>query len=144
MQIPSAESARHALLEVAGPEQYRRFLLALNGRCQGQGRLYFWQEVLWQKVEQQLGLQAADFTYISAVFRYCHVHNQELQPQMVPIVYGTYQGSGGYIEAKEQSFPYANEKFHGPCWQERPTKREVFFCQGCRESKSKWVALTNP
>lgn len=133
--------ARQALLDVAGPEQYKRFLAELNGRCQSKQRLFYWQETLWGHAQERLGVRIADFRTISALFRYCHVHGHELEPQMVPVVYGTWHFTGSYIEAMETSFPYANEVFLGPCWHESPTSREVFYCPDCREAKARWKAL---
>jgi hypothetical protein len=141
MNIPEPSAARQALLDVAGPEQYEKFLAELNGRCQSKQRLLYWQEVLWNRAQEQLGTQISDFQVIAALFRHCHVHGQDLEPQVVPVVYGTRQLTGSYIEAMESSFPYANEVFLGPCWREAPTSREVFYCQACREATARWEAL---
>jgi len=141
MNIPEPSVARQALLGVAGREEYQRFVAELNGKCQFKGRLLYWQEVLWDRAQEQLGSHITDFQAISELFRHCHVHGQDLERQVVPVVYGTRQYTGSYIEAKESSFPYANEVFLGPCWHEPPTSREVFYCSACREAKARWVQL---
>lgn len=141
MSFPEPSIARQALLDVAGPAGYKRFLAELNGRCQSKKRLFYWQESLWDQVQARLGRQIADFETIAGLFRQCHVHTSELERQVVPVVYGTFQLTGSHIEAMEASFPYANEVFLGPCWHEPPTHREIFYCPDCRTAKQRWEAL---
>ena len=138
----NASEIRAALLTVAGRDKYRQFLVALNGPCQAKGRLYFWQELLWGKAQERLGIRVSNFKEVSALFRICHVHDVELQQDRVPVVYGTYQVTGSYIEAMEASFPYANDVFHGPCREEREKARQVLFCSLCRTEKKRWESLT--
>lgn len=129
---------RNTMFATFGPDRYKKFVVELNGRCQPKRRMFFWQEEMWNQVQELLGFRINDFATITGLFRYCHVHDQELLPELVPIVYGTRQATGAYIEVMESEFPYANEVFFGPCWQEAPTRREVYFCNACRAAKKLW------
>ncbi|WP_426341351.1 hypothetical protein ACN9MZ_06180 [Pseudoduganella sp. S-14] len=130
--------ARDTMLATFGPDRYMKFVVALNGRCQQKRRMFFWQDEMWNQVQEQLGVRINDFSTITGLFRFCHVHNEELRQELVPIGYGTRQATGNYIEAMESKFPYANEVYFGPSWHEKPKHCEVYFCDACRAAKNLW------
>lgn len=141
MYTLEAQLARETMLTSFGQDRYKKFVAAMNGRCQYKGRMFFWQEEMWNVVQKQLNVRISDFNIISGLFRHCHVHGDDLQQERVKVVYGTRKMTGAYIEALESVFPYANEVYFGPCWQEPPSHQEVFFCEACREEKKRWQAL---
>lgn len=141
MYILEPQLARQTMLAAFGQDRYKKFVAALNGRCQSKGRMFFWQDEMWEEVQKQLKVRISDFKVISELFRHCHVHGDDLEQELVRVVYGTRKLTGAYIEAMESIFPYANEVYFGPCWKEPPNHREVFFCNGCREGKKRWQEL---
>jgi hypothetical protein len=140
MQTIDPEVVREVMRSAFGDVRYKNFVAELNGRCQSKNRLFYWQETMWNQVQTTLGIHVTEFETISSLFRHCHVHGPELEKELVPVLYGTRQFTGSYIEALEAFFPYANNVALGPCWHEPPTEREVFFCERCREEKAKWEA----
>ncbi len=136
-----APLARYTMLVTFGPDRYKKFVADLNGRCQSNGRMFFWQEEMWKQVQAQLGVRITDFKTVTGLFRVCHVHNEDLQQELVPVVHGTRQSTGSYIEAMEAMFPSSNEVLLGPCWQELPSHRQVFFCKACRVANKRWQEL---
>ena len=130
--------AREAMRSTFGAERYTKFVSELNGRCQAKKRLFYWQESMWNEVQKTFGIRITDFEEISNLFRHCHVHGSELKTESVPVLYGTRQLTGKYIETMESLFPYANTVFLGPCWHEPPTERQVFFCEQGRKAKEEW------
>jgi hypothetical protein len=131
---------REKLLSLVGEKEYRKFVAALNGRCNTKGRMFFWQETMWDSVQKQLGVHIEDFRTIQSFFQHCHVHGNDLEHDVVPIQYGTWKFSGKFVEAQETLFPHANDVVYGPCCEEPPRAREVFFCRECRTAKKRWAA----
>ncbi|GAA5162135.1 hypothetical protein GCM10025770_12510 [Viridibacterium curvum] len=140
MYIVDPQAAREAMRSAFGAERYAKFVSELNGRCQAKKRLFYWQESMWDQVQKTLGTHITDFEEVSNLFRHCHVHGSELKSELVPVLYGTHQLTGKYIDTMESLFPHANSVFLGPCWHESPTERKVFFCELCREAREKWEA----
>jgi len=95
---------RNTMLATFGPDRYKKFVVELNGRRQPKRRMFFWQEEMWNQVQELLGFRINDFATFTGLFRYCHVHDEELLPELVPVVYGTRQATGTYIEVMETEF----------------------------------------
>lgn len=131
----SSEAIRHAMRDAHGAETYRRFVVELLGSCQTRGRLRWWQEQLLAPVQAALGLEKVGFSEVTMMFRHCPVRWQDLQEDSVPIVYGTRKpASQEDLEVAGQQFPFAHERAYGPCWVEKATHRQVFFCTACRDA----------
>jgi len=130
---PSVEVIRTTLLSRFGKERYDKFVLTINSDGQYKKRLYFWQEEMWSAVQAELGLSIEDFEVIRAHFRLCHVHGDELRSDSVRIEYGTHTPAPReQVELAQRLFPYANTMAYGPCWVEKESRREVWFCPQCR------------
>lgn len=139
MDLPEPILVRETLHSLLGEERYRKFVACVNGRCDSMQRLFYWQEQMWAKVEEEMGIQVGDYQDIASFFRVCHVHGVDLQRDVVRIIYGTFQQvPQGYIAFEAANFPMANEEVRGPCWEEPAKHREVLFCSACREAKNEW------
>lgn len=139
MDLPEPVLVRETLHSLFGEERYRKFVSRVNQCCDDKQRLFYWQEQMWAKVEEKLGLQVGDYQDIASFFRVCHVHGVALQRDMVRIIYGSFQPvPQGYLDHEAANFPMANDEARGPCWEETAKHREVLFCTACRESKIAW------
>ena len=139
MDLPDPILVRETLHSLFGEERYRKFVACVNQHCASKQRLFYWQEQIWAKVEEELGIQVGDHQDIASFFRVCHVHGVELQRDRVRIIYGTFRPvPQGYLDFEAANFPMANDETRGPCWVEPETDREVLFCTACREAKSEW------
>lgn len=115
----------------AGTGKYRKFVLALNE--QSAKRLRFWQEQLWEPFRADHNLDARSFDELRALFRYCHIHGNDLDAGVVPVVYGTQRPrSDNEINRELDQYPYARPFVRGPCWIEEATEVSVFYCSQCR------------
>lgn len=103
--------------------------------------MLFWQEEMWKQVQDQLNVRITDFNTIAVFFQHCHVHDEELKQQRVPVVFGTRHITGAHLEAMESMFPHASEVYFGPCWEAPPSHREVLYCDACRVAKKRWLEL---
>jgi hypothetical protein len=72
----------------------------------------------------------------------CPVHQQLLQVELVPIVYGLIRHPLEYYRACKELFPLANAVIEGGCivgsdkFQARP------YCEGCRKALARWARET--
>ena len=70
---------------------------------------------------------------ISEAIRLCPVHDLPLRAEEVPIVYGLIHFPEGYVHARDERFPFANEVAYGGCCIGPRQTATVFCCDACRD-----------
>ncbi|TWU44694.1 hypothetical protein Poly51_59630 [Rubripirellula tenax] len=123
-----------------GVEVFRKFVAATNRECRIKQRLMFWQQDKWESfVATHAEYAALEFADIANAFRICHVHELPLHDDHVPAVYGRWHFPDGYLETKNDEFPYANLMFCGDSGQRRRhSNQDVEYCSACREALLQW------
>ena len=128
------QKIRQEFENAVGRDHYLKFLRGLPS-CKFKRRLAYWQQQLWLKfcAVSDCRISEDDFETIYGLFQYCHLHNEELQLDSVPIVYGTRSPlSEEKVLEMANNCPYANLFFYGDCCVEEATEAEVMFCPDCR------------
>ena len=126
-------------LAFCGPERFRKFVVQLHRECRGKGRLLHWQEELWAAFATTQGDDAPlSFEGIAEALRLCPVHDLPLKAEEVPVVYGLVRFPPGYVEARDERFPFANEVAFGGCCVGPEERAAVLFCEGCRRESRAW------
>lgn len=74
--------------------------------------------------------------------RRCHVHEERLQVELVPIVYGLIRHSMDYSRDCKALFPFANAVVEGGCFAGAQRFRRQVYCAGCRRALARWAAET--
>jgi hypothetical protein len=70
---------------------------------------------------------------------HCHVHQEELLQDTVPVRYGYPVYPRGYWEARQKFFPFSNRYVHGEVLTENsPKTQKVDYCSLCRIAEEKW------
>ncbi len=109
----------------AGHERYRKFVRAINRACRSKGRLFFWQEQLWDEFAATIpdGLKTGN--EVMAAFRVCDVHDCPLQspPDDKPLV--EIRDTPERELAYNTLFPFA---INGN-----------LVCLQCRTAREKWI-----
>ena len=94
----------------------------------------------------------ASGTYTSLVvdkrsnIRSCHVHNNPLHTEFVPIRYGYPLPRGTtndmlpqmYLAAQESTFPHFKKYFNGGCTVNTPIWARISYCPKCSAAEEKW------
>jgi hypothetical protein len=123
-------------LAFCGPERFRKFVLQLHRECRSKGRLLFWQEQLWAEfAATEPGEIPFSVEGIAEALRLCPVHELPLESEEVPIVYGLVRFPPGYVQAREERFPFANEVAYGGCCVGPEERATVLLCEGCRREQ---------
>ena len=127
-------------LAFCGRERFRKFVIQLNRECRGKGRLLFWQEELWAAfAETHQGEAPCSFVAVAEALRLCPVHDLPLRSEEVPVAHGLVRFLPGYVEAREERFPFANEAAYGGCCVGSRKSATVLFCDGCRRGLRGWL-----
>jgi hypothetical protein len=132
---------RQAFMSFAGEERYRQFIRQLNMTCNSLGRIRYWQEELWGNFVRLHPEYNLDLNALSAAFRLCDVHSQELSLERFDVLDSQMHWDTNYIRARADMFPYATPLGSNLCipGESLPTKRvEVWCCPSCREADRVW------
>jgi len=72
--------------------------------------------------------------------RWCQIHEVVLKKDLVPIHYGLPGIPCGYLEARSNRFPHANDHDPGGCSLTTfsPRSAVVLYCLACRREKTSW------
>lgn len=126
---------RQALSSFLGEGRYREFVRKSYRR----GRLLYWQEREWARFTAAHPEMAVDFASLQAALRVCHLHGDELQPDVVEVLDACVDLSTSYVEVRNRLFPHAAL---GPVSTEgRPleaVRGDVWFCPTCRKAAEDW------
>ena len=135
----SRESATKALLAVAGPERFRKFIEALDlYRSEPSPRLRYWQESLWDKAQATGNFLVNDFQSICDLLLVCYVHEQPLEWRETHAVVGSPQYSSDYLAAEPVLFPHSHEVEFTFNPARKGGSGRVFACSGCISARREW------
>lgn len=128
---------RQALSTFLGEARYREFVRKGFRR----GRLLYWQEQEWARFTAAHPEMAVDLASLETALRVCHLHGDELQPDLVDVIDACIDLSPSYVEVRNRLFPHAAL---GPVSTEgRPLEAvhgDVWFCPTCRKAAEDWQA----
>src|SRR5438270_12026926 len=94
---------RQTLSEFLGEDRYRKFIQQVFRR----GRLPYWQEQEWARFTAAHPEMAVDLASLKAALRVCHLHGDELQPDLVDVLDACIDLSSSYVEARNRLFTHA-------------------------------------
>ena len=135
----SRESATRALLAVAGPESFRRFIEALDSyRSEPSPRLRYWQESLWEKAQVTGQFAVNDFRAICDLLLVCYVHEQPLEWRETHAVVGLPQHTDDYLAAEPELFPHSHEVEFSANQARKGGSGRVLSCSGCIAARREW------
>ena len=92
--MPNMNDIRDQFERFAPVERRIRWYRTINGRTREIGRLFWWQERLWESfVAEFPKYSAMEFQTVCDVFQFCYVHDDRLKPQ-TPYEVGITTGNG--------------------------------------------------
>jgi len=122
-----ADKIKTAFREFAGDERYRKFVRAISQRCPEKGRLFFWQEQLWNEFSSAHPEDTTSQGEILRILRVCYIHNSDLAP-MPPVdePAAEFRRTPEYDQAVDNLFPLATGHF--------------FYCPECHRERQEWMS----
>lgn len=131
---------RAAFRSFVGEEKFRKFVRTVN--TWQRDRLPYWLEQLWRRFSAEHPTMELSVAPLREVFRFCEVHDCELEQGTIPVRYGLFRFPPEYIEARDRLFPYARTvACIDDCFRSDCTEMEVSYCPACRRelaSSKKW------
>ncbi len=119
-----------------GNKTFQKFLTELNRIGPERTSLFYWQQKLWSEFENEFELEKAEFTTLLSYFRYCPVHNLELESELVAVV------DGESIDEEELTliefnsrFPFANYILYRRIGVDTIQEQKTYYCPQCRKVK---------
>lgn len=131
------EKIRTSFQEHLGQEKFIKFFDAFHTNCRHPKRLMYWQQKVWDEFSELHSVGLNTFEEIKAVFMFCRVHQQELQSDVVEIIYGTMRVVREEYEQQQRLYPFSNEYSFGGCQRLEKKSQRVDFCPVCRQVKMK-------
>ncbi len=135
-----AVPVRAAFRCYVGEEKFRKFVRTVN--TWQRDRLPYWLEQLWRRFSSEHPMMELSVASLREIFRFCEVHDCELEQDTIPIRYGLFCFPPEYIEARDRLFPYARTV---ACiddgFRSDRTAMEVSYCPLCRRelaSSKRW------
>lgn len=125
--MPTMDTAdfRASFRRFAGHDRYSKFVRAINRACRSKGRLFFWQEQLWDEFATTIPDVPTSGNEVLAAFSVCDVHDCPLQspPDDKPLaeIRDTPENELAY----NALFPFA---INGN-----------LVCPQCRAAREKWI-----
>jgi hypothetical protein len=109
----------------AGAERFRKFVRFIGNECRGKGRLFFWQEQLWDEFTSKFADARLSPAQILRVFCVCDVHGCELEELPSDDPKGKIRWTPEYDQAKETLFPLGNGLY--------------VSCLRCQSEQQTWI-----
>lgn len=126
------QSFRRAFRVFVPREDLDKFMRVIH-RTTSSGRLKYWQEMLLDSFCKENGFTLPSIDELPILFNFCHLHDMELLPDIVPILFGTRRlPSHEKRQFEAQNFPFANLVADGPCWMASEITRKINYCPKCR------------
>ena len=125
MTIMNTGELRASFRRFAGHERYTKFVRAVNRACRSKGRLFFWQEQLWEEFAATTTDAPRTGADVMASLTVCDVHDCPLQspPDDKPLP--EIRDSPELELAYNTLFPFA---INGN-----------LICPQCRAAREKWI-----
>jgi hypothetical protein len=117
---------RTAFRKFVGEERFRKFVRAVSQRYPEKGRLFFWQEQLWDKFVSTVAGVGAGQDEIPRAFCICDVHDCELEQPPTNDALIEIRDTPEYGQALETLFPLAVSRY--------------FVCSRCRFDRQRWIS----
>src|SRR5262245_29494007 len=100
--------------QFAGPERFRKFVRFVGNECRSKGRLFFWQEQLWNEFASKFPNARLSPEEILRVFCICDAHGCELGDLPPEAHSSKIRWTPEYDRAEETLFPLASGR-HARC-----------------------------
>src|SRR5215218_4888141 len=117
---------RSSFRKFSGEARFRQFVRAVSQSCPKKGRIFYWQEKLW---DEFISTNASAFTSeddILEAFRICDVHGCELETPPSEDSSAEIRDTPEYNEAFRTLFPLAASRY--------------WVCPQCRVEHQRWIS----
>jgi len=115
-----------------------RFLKFTDSVQEVKGRLYFWQEGIWEDFTNQYPNVSRDFADIVTIFRYCQLHDVELLSEKTKVFHGNMDYCSRQLAIEAKKFPCHGRRTISSEGGSMPDYVTRWYCPICRSNYDSW------